>query len=147
MKTDETGRYAEPHDAGGGYELSDLSPKNIALFGVTLAVLIALVLAVCIGLFKYATALHTKGQTPPSPLAQTREPSTEPRLQVHAARDLREMRDAEDQALQSYGWIDKEAGIVRIPVDRAMELLAQKGLPSRKEGIKAAKQKRSGESR
>jgi hypothetical protein len=43
------------------------------------------------------------------------------------------MRAAEDAALDSYGWVDKDAGIVRIPVDRAMEILAKKGLPSRKQ--------------
>ncbi len=53
----------------------------------------------------------------------------EPRLQVHAQEDLKEMRRQEDAVLNSYGWIDRRNGIVRIPIDRAMELLAQRGLP------------------
>ena len=40
---------------------------------------------------------------------------------------------AEEAALNSYGWVDKDAGIVKIPVDRAMEILAKKGLPARKQ--------------
>jgi hypothetical protein len=146
MKTDETGRHAPNHAARASYELSDLSPKKIALFGITLAAVIGLVLVVCAGIFRYAAALQATRQKALSPLAQTREPTTEPRLQVHAARDLKEMRAAEDQVLQNYGWIDKKAGIARIPVDRAMKLLAQKGLPSRKEGVMATKQKHGGES-
>ena len=37
----------------------------------------------------------------------------------------------EEQTLHSYGWVDQQAGVVRIPIDRAMELLAQRGLPTR----------------
>jgi hypothetical protein len=41
------------------------------------------------------------------------------------------MQAAEDSLLKSYGWIDRERGIVRIPIDRAIEILAQRGLPVR----------------
>ena len=37
----------------------------------------------------------------------------------------------EEQTLNSYGWVDQQAGVVRIPIDRAMDLLAQRGLPTR----------------
>jgi hypothetical protein len=37
----------------------------------------------------------------------------------------------EVQRLNSYGWVDQQAGIARIPIDRAMALLAQRGLPTR----------------
>ncbi len=40
-------------------------------------------------------------------------------------------RDREAAELESYGWIDRKSGIVRIPIDRAMDLLAQRGLPTR----------------
>ena len=55
----------------------------------------------------------------------------EPRLQDNAVQDLRQMRAAEDQILNSYGWVDKEKGVVRIPIDRAIDLLAQRGLPGK----------------
>ena len=54
-----------------------------------------------------------------------------PRLEVTPVLDLRAMRAAEDKILNSYGWIDPEKGMVRIPIDRAIDLLAQRGLPSR----------------
>lgn len=41
------------------------------------------------------------------------------------------MRAEEDQILSSYGWIDRERGIVHVPINRAITLLAQKGLPTR----------------
>ena len=63
---------------------------------------------------------HLQGHTsaPPPPSARTQAP-------------LAELRAAEDAVLYSYGWVDRAAGIVRIPIDRAMEVLVQRGLPTR----------------
>ena len=52
-----------------------------------------------------------------------------PRTRVHEPLD--ELRAAEDAVLHSYGWVDRAAGIVRMPIDRAMEVLAKRGLPAR----------------
>jgi len=54
-----------------------------------------------------------------------------PRLQISPALDLKTFREREDLELNTYGWIDKTAGVVRIPVARAMDLLLQRGLPAR----------------
>jgi protein SCO1/2 len=53
----------------------------------------------------------------------------EPRLQVGPPQDLAILRATERAHLEGYGWIDQEAGVVQIPVERAMELLAERGLP------------------
>jgi hypothetical protein len=53
----------------------------------------------------------------------------QPRLQESPPVDLVTMLREERARTSSYGWIDKKAGIARIPVDRAMDILAQKGLP------------------
>jgi hypothetical protein len=45
----------------------------------------------------------------------------------------------EDAQLYSYGWVDKNAGIAHIPIQRAIELTAQKGLPSRQAPAQPAK--------
>jgi hypothetical protein len=44
---------------------------------------------------------------------------------------LQQFTEAQNAKLNSYGWIDKSAGVIRIPIDRAMDLLAQRGLPAR----------------
>ena len=62
----------------------------------------------------------------------------EPRLQVSAPKDLKQYKAAQEEILNSYGWVDQKAGIVRIPIDRAMDILVQKGLPVR--GATPAKQ-------
>jgi hypothetical protein len=52
-----------------------------------------------------------------------------PRLQVSGALDLAKLRAAEEADLGSYGWTDGNPGVVRIPIDRAMQLLLERGLP------------------
>jgi hypothetical protein len=54
-----------------------------------------------------------------------------PRLQSAPIGDLKDMKAAEDKILNGYGWIDQQHGLVRIPIDRAIDLLAQRGLPAR----------------
>jgi hypothetical protein len=55
----------------------------------------------------------------------------EPRLQPDPVGDLHRLRAREDEVLQTYGWVDQKAGVVRIPVARAMQQLAERGaLPS-----------------
>jgi hypothetical protein len=67
---------------------------------------------------------------PANPLAarygRTEPPA--PRLQVNPALDIHEHRKAEQAVLASYGWVDKGAGTVRIPIARAMALLAERGI-------------------
>ncbi len=62
--------------------------------------------------------------------------SPEPDLQVASSRDYQEMRAAEEAQLHSYRWVDREAGIAAIPIERAMEILAGRGLPAQKSPVK-----------
>lgn len=54
-----------------------------------------------------------------------------PNLQLNPHEDLLALRAREDEELTNYGWIDRKAGVVRIPIKRAMELIAERGLPTR----------------
>src|ERR1700746_2989370 len=69
----------------------------------------------------------TAGQTN-IPITRAEE-FPQPRLEVKPGASLAELRDAEDADLNSYGWIDRNAGTVRIPIDRAMQLILERGLP------------------
>ena len=115
-----------------GYEPRDLDPRGIALFGAGLAVVIGLVAGVVTLFQMYSGSRYLRRQPPRPPLSVTRE-TTEPNLQVNGAAELRAIREAEEKTLGSYGWVDRQAGTVRIPIERAMEILAQKGLPARQE--------------
>jgi hypothetical protein len=52
-----------------------------------------------------------------------------PRLEVKGPVDLAAFRAAEEADLNSYSWVDRSSGTVRIPIDRAMQLLLERGLP------------------
>ena len=69
-------------------------------------------------------------QSQGAPIAATPPRPPAPRLQTSPTRDLQEMRRAENARLQSYGWVDRTAGIVRLPIERAMEMVVEQGLPS-----------------
>jgi hypothetical protein len=68
---------------------------------------------------------------PPSRITDPHPIAPEPRLQTNDQADLEKFRAAEEEKLNSYGWVNKEAGIIRIPIERAMDLIALRGLPTR----------------
>jgi hypothetical protein len=123
-----------PKTVEAGHELTDLSPKSVALFGTVLALTIIAAVFITAALFRHFYAVERSKQIIPSPLSYTREPTPGPKLSVNPSQELQTMRAAEDSMLNSYQWIDREKGLVRIPIDRAIELLAQRGLPARAEG-------------
>ena len=120
-----------------GHELSDLRPGYIALFGIALTAVIVAAAVITTLLIHFKAAEQSRQETPIPRLAGEREATPEPRLQLDANNELRQMRAAEDAALNSYGWVDRSSGSVRIPIERAMEILAKKGLPARKQEEKA----------
>jgi hypothetical protein len=124
----------QPHHDDVAHEASDVNFRAIVQFGVGLLVLGAVVYLVVWLFFGFLSerASRASGQLA-YPLAagqQDRVPP-EPRLQTNPRADLRELRESEDKRLDSYGWVDRNAGIVHIPIDDAIKLTLQRGLPSR----------------
>jgi hypothetical protein len=116
-----------------GYETSDARLRPILAFGAGLTVFALVVLLVIAWMFHAFLRREVRLDPPPSPVAASRAQPPEPRLQSAPAQDLEAVRAAEDALLNSYGWADRQAGHVRIPIDRAMELLSERGLPVRGE--------------
>jgi len=115
------------------HETSDVNVRAILTVGAGLA---AVTVAACAVVWLLVVFLSGReAQTGPReyPLAVTHEQRLppEPRLQTAPREDLADLRQAEDQVLQSYGWVDKDAGVVRIPIDDAMRLTVERGLPVR----------------
>jgi hypothetical protein len=124
----------QPHHDDVAHEASDVNFRAIVQFGVGFLVLGAVVYLVVWLFFGFLSerASRASGQLA-YPLAagqQDRVPP-EPRLQTNPRADLRELRESEDKRLDSYGWVDRNAGIVHIPIDDAIKLTLQRGLPSR----------------
>jgi len=114
-----------------GYEVRDIHYRSLMALTVLLLIILAVSGALTFGLNHYFRRTFSVGKTSVSPLAQLHRLPPEPRLQVSDAADLIRLREVEDSALNSYAWIDPAAGTVRLPIARAMDLLSERGLPSR----------------
>lgn len=120
--------------AGRAHEASDLNLAAAAVFGGALlaaAVVIHFLLAGLLGRFG---ARARAQDAPPRPVKAEARPPAAPPLQTTPAADLQRLREAEAAELGSYGWTDRAAGRVRVPVDRAVDLLLERGLPAREAG-------------
>jgi hypothetical protein len=115
------------------HEESDVNVIGVLAFAAGLFVAAVLIHFMVWLLFLYFSGREAARVPSEYPLAagqETRVPP-EPRLQTHPREDLQALRAREDAVLHSYGWVDKTAGIVRIPIDEAIKLTAQRGLPVR----------------
>lgn len=112
------------------HERKDVDVFALFLVVVILAIsgaLIFLVVSITMQYFKMHEPAKTAGQ---ANIPQTRaENFPAPRLEIKPGASLAELRAAEDIDLNSFGWIDHNAGTARIPIDRAMQLLLERGLP------------------
>jgi hypothetical protein len=112
------------------HETSDANIRNLIIFGVGLSLLVIAGLLLSGAVFHYFVGHQGLGP-PASPFENVRMLPSEPRLQVTAPKDLQQYKAAQDEILNNYGWVDEKAGIVKIPIDRAMDILLQRGLPVR----------------
>jgi hypothetical protein len=126
---------SDPHagheHSGHGHEKSDAHPGSIAGFEVALLVLAIVSMAAMGGLFYYFTNREAVADTSRSPLAAEGALPPAPNLQVSPASDLEQLHADENMRLNTYGWVDKEQGVIRIPIEKAMEIVAKQGLPVR----------------
>ncbi len=123
------------------YETEDFSPRGIRWFTAGLAVLAVMVLVSMGALLWFLSGGWPPRQGIVTPMVPAPNMSPEPDLQVASSRDYQEMRAAEEAQLHSYRWVDREAGIAAIPIERAMELLASRGIPAQKPKAKSTQSK------
>lgn len=113
------------------HETSDAEIKPVFIFIAGLGLFILVSMLAMSWMFDLFFELRTSPE--PTGLFDRRQLPPEPRLQTNPAVDLRQVREREEKLLHSYQWIDKESGVLRIPIERAMEILAERGLPYREE--------------
>jgi hypothetical protein len=109
---------------GAGHEQSEVSVRLIVVSLAFLAVATFIILLLVVGIFRYFYDVDNTGA-----LIRPVIPP-EPRIEVAPYEQLQQLHAKEDHILNSYAWVDKQAGVVRVPIDRAIDLLAAKGLPS-----------------
>ncbi len=135
---------SELHNEGVAHEHSDVNVRAILMFAggmVTVALIVFVAMWLLFGVFER----HAVANDPAvSPLAapETAMPRTTagspffggaagPQLVTDEPRLLQMLHARERQDLQSYGWIDQQGGVARVPIDEAKKLLLQRGLPVR----------------
>jgi hypothetical protein len=132
-----------------GFEHEDLRSSGPLYFFAALALLGLVIYLVMFGMYRFLDSYAKAHQPPLSPMAtpqaDTRAVTHEnvqtfpqPRLEENERSQLRQLIEDQDRKLATYDWVDKDRGTVRIPIDRAMELIVERGLPVRGEGSTAA---------
>jgi hypothetical protein len=117
-------------NSGVTYEKRDVNTRTILLFVAVLFVVLLVTFISMRGLFGYFSQTQNLGPGA-SPFDNSRALPPTPRLQSEPAADLEQMRQAQQEILNSYGWADKATGKVRVPIDRAMDMLMERKLPAR----------------
>ena len=108
-----------------GYEVSDVEPRPLAKIAALLAGLVLVAIVGMVVLYKVFDYYEPRADRPRHPLADSRFVSSAPKLQPDPPALKEELRVVENQVLTTYDWADKEKGLVRIPIERAIELVAQ----------------------
>lgn len=118
---------------GMKYETKDVSTRVVVWFAVSLLIAAAAIHVVIWLLQVYLGGLNEKAYPRQYPMANVGAPEQPPapRLQTQPREELKNMRAEEDRILRGYGWADAQTGKVQIPIDEAMRLLGEQGLPSR----------------
>jgi hypothetical protein len=114
--------------SGIGHETSDVHPKAIGLFALGLTLMVALVLPLLSWAYWQLESSARKADPLQNPLASDQTPPL-PRLQVDPTGELIQIRREESERLSSYGWIDRQSKVVHIPIQSAMNLVAEQGFP------------------
>ena len=126
-----------PTPPGAKYEHTDIDPAVGYKFALWLVVAMFISFGIVYGTFFFfegrEKAADVATQKYPLAVGQTKEPPA-PNLQKQPFKDVYMLRQGENDKLTTYGWVDKEGGVTRIPIDRAMDVMLEHGFPARAEG-------------
>jgi len=123
--------HPENHDVR--YEKEDINPRSTFWFGFWILVLMVSVSFLVKPLYDFLVARGVETQAPAAYVADSDPGALEPpgpHLQETPERQLAELRAQEDAILGSYAWVEKDRGIARIPIEEAMRLVAERGMPT-----------------
>jgi hypothetical protein len=148
--SDDLNNQVTNHD---GFEREDLSARSVMYFMAGLTIFAAVIYVIVFGMYRFLDTYEKANQPAISPLvtpqADTRTMTEEntksfpqPRLEENERNQLRSVIQDQDRKIETYDWVDKDKGIVKIPIERAMDLLVQRGLPVRPENAGQASETR-----
>lgn len=127
-----------PDNVEVAHEESDVNVGAIIRYGVALLVVAAVIHVFLWWLLAAYERQDARAPTQAYPLAagqQDRLPPS-PRFQENPQQELQDLRAKQDSLLNGYGWVNREAGVARIPIGDAMKIVIERGLPARAEAKK-----------
>ena len=114
----------------------DENMRAILRFGAWMVIAAVIIYAALFGLFQYFDWQAAVADPAQNPLLAGEKPPAspaarfpQPQLQANAAADQAKARAEEEELLNTYGWVDRQAGVVHLPIDRAMQMIAEHGVP------------------
>jgi hypothetical protein len=141
MSTESHNTGQEPRHTDVSFEERDIKASTIYRYLFALGVAVAASFLICVYILRFMTNFAASSDTPPPPSREAlgkdfRAMPPEPRLQgvpgheTDPQADLRRKNQADAEANEKLEWIDKSGGIAQIPVEDAMKIIAEKGLPA-----------------
>jgi len=137
------------------FEREDLGTRGVFAFMIGLAVIGVVIYFIIVGMYSFLDNYERSQMATASPLVtskgamsrvvtqadmdKTFKDNGAPMLEVIEGVDLRKDLIKQEDQLNSYGWVDKDAGVAHIPIEHAMELIVQRGLPVYPQGTADAK--------
>jgi hypothetical protein len=139
--------YSNPGHSSGdaGFEREDLGSRGVFAFMIGLAVVGVVIYFIIIGMYSFLDKYERSQMATASPLVTSKgamsrvvtqdymeqrfKENGAPMLETNERGQFRDFLMNQENQLNSYGWVDEKAGVAHIPIERAMELTAQRGLP------------------
>jgi hypothetical protein len=127
------------------FEREDLGTRGVFAFMIGLAVIGVVIYFIIVGMYSFLDKYERSQMTTASPLVTTKgamsrvvtqddmdktfKDNGAPMLETNERGQFRDFLLNQENQLNSYGWVDEKAGVAHIPIERAMELTVQRGLP------------------
>ena len=127
------------------FEREDLSTRGVFMFMAGLAISGVVIYFIIVAMYSFLDKYERSRMATASPLVTTKgtisrvvtqadmdkdfKDNGAPMLETNERGQLRDFLMNQEDQLNSYGWVDEKAGVARIPIERAMELTVQRGLP------------------
>ncbi len=141
------GGYSNPGHSGHGteFEPEDLGTRGVFAFMIGLAVIGIVIYFIIVGMYSFLDNYERSQMSTASPLVTTKgamsrvvtqadmdkafKDNGAPMLETNERGQFKDFLINQEDQLNSYGWVDKDAGVAHIPIQRAMDLIVQQGLP------------------
>src|SRR5208283_4986383 len=133
------------HGRGTEFEREDLGTRGVFAFMIGLAVIGIVIYFIIVGMYSFLDNYERSQMSTASPLVTTKgamsrvvtqadmdkafKDNGAPMLETNERGQFKDFLINQEDQLNSYGWVDKDAGIAHIPIQRAMDLIVQQGLP------------------